>query len=120
MFMSFFFTNIAYASESLDQFINNVDTIVVNPLIVLLFALALVYFLWGIFQFVANQDNEEKRSTGKRHMIWGLIGITIMMGVWMILTIIMNTFGITGIDVQKGTVNLPNYTPPPTSNTFLN
>ena len=105
--MDLFFVNIAYASESLDQFIFNVNKLIINPLILLLFALALVYFLYGVFEFILNQENDEKKTKGKTHMMWGIIGIVIMMGVFMIMKIIMNTFNIQGIDVEQGTVNLP-------------
>ena len=110
--MDLFFINIAYASvtgsgESVDQFIINMNKLIINPLILLLFALAVVYFLYGVFEFISNQENEEKKTKGKTHMIWGVIGITIMMGVFMIMKVILNTLNIQGIDPQKGTVNLP-------------
>ncbi|MEK7088606.1 MAG: hypothetical protein AAB913_00565 [Patescibacteria group bacterium] len=104
-----FFTNVAYAN--IDPFVSNVNKLIINPLIVLLFALALVYFLYGIFEFISNQENEEKKTTGKSHMIWGIIGIVIMIGVFTILNIIMNTFNITGINPKEGTVQLPPYNP---------
>ncbi|MBU0611817.1 pilin [Patescibacteria group bacterium] len=108
--MSLFFTNVAYAS--VDSFVRNLNKLIINPLILLLFALALAYFLWGVFEFLSNQENEEKKTTGKKHMLWGVIGITIMMGVWFILNVILNTFNITGINPEKGTVNLEDYNPP--------
>lgn len=40
------FPNIAYAD--FDSFLKNVNNEIVNPLIKLLFALAVVYFLWGV------------------------------------------------------------------------
>ena len=80
---------------------------VINPLITFLFALAVVYFLYGLIEFIANQENEEKKTTGKQHMIWGVIGITIMMGVWFLLGAIIDTFGIQGINPKEGTVQLP-------------
>lgn len=107
--MDFLSTKVAYAaSTSLNGFIANVDVMIINPLIKLLFALAVVYFLYGVFQFLSNQENEEKKTTGKSHMIWGIIGIAIMMGVWTILGIVLNTMGISKeqIDPQQGTVNL--------------
>ena len=90
----------------MDAFIGKVDTLIINPLISLLFALAVVYFLYGVFEFLMNQDNEEAKTKGKSHMVWGIVGITIMMGVWTILGMIINTFNIKGIDPQKGTVQL--------------
>jgi succinate dehydrogenase/fumarate reductase cytochrome b subunit len=104
--LELFSTKVAYAS--LDTFIAKVDELIINPLIGLLFALAVIYFLYGVFQFIANQENEEKKTAGKSHMLWGIIGITIMMGVWVILGIVLNTFGISKsqIDPENGTVNL--------------
>ncbi len=78
----------------LDAFIAKVNAMIINPLIAFLFALAILYFLYGMVQFMLNQDNEEAKSTGKQHMIWGVIGITIMMGVWTILRIVLRTFDI--------------------------
>jgi hypothetical protein len=60
-----------------------------------------------VFEFIGNGDNDEKKTTGKSHMLWGIIGITIMMGVWTILGVILNTLDIKGIDPEKGTVKLP-------------
>jgi uncharacterized membrane protein YidH (DUF202 family) len=105
--MDLFFTNVAYASSSLDTFIAKVDKLIINPLILLLFALALVFFLYGVFEFISNSENEEKKTKGKSHMIWGIIGITIMMGVFTIMHIILNTLNITGINPEQGTVTLP-------------
>ncbi|MFA6274489.1 MAG: pilin [Candidatus Paceibacterota bacterium] len=109
--MNLFFTNIAYANDRLDSFISNVNSLIINPLIVLLFALALVYFLYGVFEFLSNQDSEEKKTAGKKHMIWGIIGLTIMLGVWFILGVILKTLNVEGIDPEKGTVELNDYAP---------
>ena len=106
--MDLFSTKIAYAaSTTLNGFIANVDNTIINPLILLLFALAIVYFLYGVLEFLMNQDNEEKKTAGKSHMLWGVIGIVIMLGVWSILNMILGTLNITGINPQQGTVNLP-------------
>src|SRR3990167_9337795 len=103
--MNFLFTtNVAYAS--VDSFLSNANRLIVNPLIGLLFALAVVYFLYGVFEFLLNQENDEKKTTGKSHMLWGVVGITIMLGVWTILGIITNTLGISGqINPEQGTVD---------------
>jgi uncharacterized membrane protein YidH (DUF202 family) len=92
--------------NSLDSFIGKVTTMIINPLILFLFALAILYFLYGVLEFLMNQDNEEKKTTGKSHMIWGIIGLTIMMGVFTIMNIVLNTLSIRGIDPEQGTVNL--------------
>jgi len=114
--MYLFFPNIAYAS--LDSFLVNVNSQIINPLISFLFALAIIYFLYGVFQFIGHQDNEEKRTQSKQHMIWGIVGITIMLAVWTILGIILNTFNITDIKIDSDSgegrieVELDDYSPP--------
>lgn len=106
--MDLFFVNIAYASSgSFDQFIFKVNEMIINPLIIFLFALATIYFLYGVFEFISNQEDEEAKTKGKSHMIWGIIGITIMMGVFTIMNIVLNTLNIEGIDPEQGTVQLP-------------
>ena len=97
--MFLFSPNIAFAS--LDSFLGNVNEQIVNPLISLLFALAVIYFLYGVFEFIGNQENEEKKTTGKNHIIWGVIGIAIMLGVWTILSIVLNT-----MNIQKSEINI--------------
>lgn len=105
--------NIAYAS--VDSFVSNVNTIIINPLIVLLFALALAYFAYGVFEFLMNQQNDEKRSIGKNHMIWGIVGMLIMFGVFFLMNLLIDSFNLERggtIDPELGTVDLNEYNPP--------
>jgi len=88
--------HIAYAAESFDDFLVKVTDQLINPLIGFLFALAVIFFLYGVLEFLLRQESEEAKTTGKQHMIWGIIGITIMMGVWTILAVISNTIGTSG------------------------
>ena len=68
--------------------INKVTAEIINPLIEVLFGLAIAIFVWGIIEFIWNSGNEEKKTTGKQHMIWGLFGLFIMMAVAGIIEII--------------------------------
>lgn len=102
--MDLFSTKIAYAG--LDEFLVKVSDNIINPLIIFMFALAMVFFLYGVLEFFLNQDNEEAKTNGKSHMIWGVIGLTIMIGVWSILGMIISTFNIRGIDVDGGKIDV--------------
>ncbi len=72
-----------------------INAVILNPLIVFAFSLALLYFFWGIFQFVRNTGTDDGREQGKRSIGWGLFGMLVMVGVYGIIRIIMGTFGIT-------------------------
>jgi uncharacterized membrane protein YidH (DUF202 family) len=75
--------------------LNSVEDNIVYPIIYLLMALAVIYFLWGVVGFIQNADNAEKRQEGYQHMIWGIIGIFIMVSATGIINIIRNTLGAT-------------------------
>lgn len=63
----------------------------VNGIIGLLFVLATAYFIWGVIQYVMGaRGDDEKLEQGKRHMVWGIIGMAIMAGAWGIVEIIKN------------------------------
>lgn len=75
-------------------YINRFIDAIVNPVIYLLFGLALVYFLFGVFMFVRGADDEEARNTGRQHMLWGIVGLAIMVSVYGILRIVAGTVGV--------------------------
>ena len=65
--------------------IQKVNANILEPLIQLLFAFGIAYFLYGVMKFILNQDNETAQEEGKKHMLWGIIGIAIMASAWGIL-----------------------------------
>lgn len=75
--------------------IDNVSSTIINPFLGLMIGLGLVYFLWGVVQFLKNADNEKERDVGKQHIVYGLIGLTIMIGALGILGIIKGFIGTT-------------------------
>jgi hypothetical protein len=78
-----------------EHFLDNVNAYILNPLIELVFAVATVVFFVGIIQFLLTAKTEEGRATGKRNLMYGLIGMFIMMGAYGIIHIILGTFGLT-------------------------
>lgn len=63
------------------------------PIITLLSLGAFIIFIWGIVEFIASAEDEEKRRTGQQHMIWGLIGLVIIFGANAIVALIKATVG---------------------------
>jgi len=102
---------IAYAA-TIDEFLSKVSAKVINPLIEFAFIVALVVFLFGVMEFLRGASNDEKRSQGKQHMLWGIVGFLIMFGVWGIINILVDTFG---LRYGKTTINQTQQTfePPP-------
>ena len=74
-------------------FVGNIYAAILNPIIVLLFALSFTYFMYGIVNFVWNGESADVREKGRSGMIWGIVGMFIMFSVFGILRILINTFG---------------------------
>jgi hypothetical protein len=77
--------------------INDAGRIVIDLInnvgVPIVFALAFIVFIWGIFQyFIAGGHDEEKRDAGKSLMLWGLIGFFVMVSVWGLVNILLGTF----------------------------
>ena len=65
---------------------------IAHNLIVLFFALAVVFFLYGILKYIKSGDSEEERDKGKNVMIYGIIGLFVMVSFWGFVNILINTF----------------------------
>lgn len=104
------FNSVAYA-KSFEEVLGTINEKVLNPLIQFAFIIAFVFFIWGVMQFIRNADNPEGRKKGQDHMIWGVVGLVIMLGVYGIINILINTFGLS----RSHTINNEQqiFTPPP-------
>jgi len=80
-------------SSMLDRFMANLYTYIFNPFLYLFMGLAVVVFLWGVIRFIVGGADEEAVTTGKRHMIWGIVGLFIIVSVWGIMNLICRTVG---------------------------
>lgn len=67
--------------------------LVLNPAVTLLFALAVLYFIYGVFVFIKDSGESDGRIQGRNHILWSTIGLFIMVSVWGIISIIKNTLG---------------------------
>ena len=76
--------------------LSKINQFILNPLITLAFAVALLVFFWGIFQFINSETADAKRDEGKRKILYGLIGMFVMFSAFGIIRLILNTFGIHG------------------------
>lgn len=95
------FQIIPTAEASIATLMGKVNEIIINPIIMLLFVLATVYFIYGIVQYLISPDNEELRTSSKSHMLWGIIGMFVMVSVFGIMRIVLTTLGESDITIEK-------------------
>ncbi len=81
-------------TAAVPDIILRINAAILNPLITILFAFALVIFLWGVFQYVWMEDSDNAKEQGRKHMFWGLIGLFVMFSAFAIMQLIAGTIGV--------------------------
>ena len=100
---------------TLDTLILRINAYIINPFIAFLFVVATAYFVWGLVNFfliggggiapdASGKGGVAAREIGKRHMKWGLVGMFIMITVFGIMRLIVNTFD---IDLSQFKTSIP-------------
>jgi len=74
---------------------------ILNRIVPLIIAVAVVWFLFEVFMYTIAGD-EEKKTSAKKGMIWGIIGIFVMVSVWGLVAILQSTFGTSGVQENIG------------------
>lgn len=68
---------------------------IIDLLIPILVVLGVLYFVWGVVQYVIASD-EEAKGTGRQRMIYGIIGLVVIVAMWGLVGIVTRTFGLNG------------------------
>lgn len=94
----FFLATLAHAADAphivlAKSFVSKFNDVILFPLISLLLALALLLFIYGVFEYIAGSADESKRSIGRMHMVWGIVGMIIMVSAYGIISLALATFG---------------------------
>ncbi len=76
------------------NFVARVNEVILYPLIALLFGLALFIFIYGCYEYIAHAGESSAHETGRMHILWGIIGMFVMLVAYSILGIAAGTFGL--------------------------
>ena len=74
-----------FAAESIGGLISEF-TGLINDLIGLLSGIAFLVFIWGLVKFIYNAGSEEGRREGKNRMVWGIVGLFVLLSIWGIVS----------------------------------
>ena len=96
----------------INSFLNDISTFINSTLIPLVFAVALLVFIYGVFKyFILGGGDEGQREEGRNLMLYAIIGFVVMVSIFGIVNLIAGGLGLSDDeDIQ----NIPNV---PTSNT---
>lgn len=94
----------AAAPTNFKEFVELLLKILQNAIAILMAAL-LVGITYGVAVYMMNSDNEKKREEIKGYLLWAVIGIAVVMGMWGLVGIINST-------VFGGAIGIPFIKPP--------
>ena len=76
-----------------------------NLIIPIMIVLGIVFFVWGVISYVIGGDEEAKKK-GRSRMIWGIIGLVVIVGMWGLVSLVTTTFNLNN-NVNVETPHLP-------------
>ncbi|OGG60813.1 hypothetical protein A2765_01755 [Candidatus Kaiserbacteria bacterium RIFCSPHIGHO2_01_FULL_56_24] len=88
-----------------EELLQRVITYVLDPAIRVVFTLGLFLFLWGLIQYLWEVKEGKTDGHGKSHMLYGLVGMLIMVSVYGIIALIVNSFGLNIASTDVSRVN---------------
>ena len=81
--------------------LDNIITYIFDPAVLLVFSVGFLLFVWGLVEFISDPADTSKRDAGKKHMLWGIIGMVVMVSVGGIIALIDDTFDLGLRDTQS-------------------
>jgi uncharacterized membrane-anchored protein len=85
--------NANITTSGLAAFFNQINAII-NYIIPFIVGLAVLVVIYGVFGFISNAADEEARASAKQFIVWGILGIVIMLSVWGLVSILANTLNV--------------------------
>jgi hypothetical protein len=78
--------------QTAGSFVINIINTVAVPV---LFAIAFLVFIYGVFEFfILARGNEEAQAQARGLMLYGIIGFFLMVSVWGLVNILVGTFSL--------------------------
>lgn len=65
---------------------------IINAIIPIVLALAVLFFFWGLAMYMFDAGNSEKKQEGINMMIMGVLAIFTMVSMWGIVRVLQQTF----------------------------
>ena len=86
---------LAFAQTPIQTTLTTFSTII-NFLIPVMLALAVLVFFWGLVKYIASASDEAAKESGKTLMIWGMIALFVMVAFWGIIGYFQASLGLSG------------------------
>lgn len=82
----------AFNSDNFANLLRSITNFILTPVVSFLVSIALVVFLWGVLKYMGKTGDEAEREKARQLIIWGIIGIFVMVSVWGLVKVLMGSF----------------------------
>ncbi len=97
--------SVAYA-QTIENLIISVG-IWVEWIIPIVVGLSLLYFLWGVANFIRKSGDSGAREDAKQQMLWGIVALFVMVSVWGLVAFLQNSLGIKDNRSAESVISVP-------------
>lgn len=84
---------------NLQNLISSATNILVDLLIPIIAAIALLIFFWGLFRSIAKGGDARGVEEGRSIAVWGLLTLFVMVSVWGLVHFIQSGLNITNLSL---------------------
>jgi hypothetical protein len=97
---------VASAQNTVDSVANSAGntigqlTNIINKLIPFFLAIAVVVFIYGVIRYVVASSPDDK-AAGRSYIIWGIIGIAVILSIFGLVKLLQNTVGISDTTITR-------------------
>ena len=67
-----------------------------------LLIIATLVFIWGVVQYIIAGNSEQRKKEGRDLIMWGLIGLLVIVAMWGFIKIIGTTFDVPEEGIPSG------------------
>ena len=68
--------------------------LILEKVVVLLVSFAVIFFIYGITKYITAGEDEDKRNKMKNLMVYGIIGLFVIVSMWGIVYLLVNSFNL--------------------------
>lgn len=83
-----------------------------NTIIGVLIAIAVIFIVYNVLMFIVKAGTDD-RKTYQKAILWGIVGLAVILSIWGLVAILTNTFGTAGNPVGPATLYPVNPQPVP-------
>jgi len=79
-------------THTFQALINLIILNILTPVVSFLVGIALVVFIWGVLRYIGKAGDEAEREKARQLIIWGIVGIFVMVSVWGLVGVLTGSF----------------------------